>query len=71
IVGADDNLLIPLSTASVERVYEFNERDVLASGNEERLVLEGMREDIIRQILNRLRLIPEATADSPEAQESR
>ena len=69
IVDADDNQLIPLSTASVERIYEFNERDVLASGNEERLILEGMREDIIRQILNRLRLLPEAAADRPEAQE--
>ncbi len=69
IVDADDNQLIPLATASVERVYEFNERDVLASGNEESLVLEGMREDIIRQILNRLRLIPEAATDSPETQE--
>jgi outer membrane lipopolysaccharide assembly protein LptE/RlpB len=69
IVDAEDNPLIPLSTASVERVYEFNERDVLASGNEERLVLEGMREDIIRQILNRLRLIPEEATDNPEAQE--
>jgi len=69
IVDAEDNPLIPLSTASVERVYEFNERDVLASGNEERLILEGMREDIIRQILNRLRLIPEEATDNPEAQE--
>ena len=62
IVDAKGNTLIPLSTASVERVYEFNERDVLASDNEEQQVKEGMRADIIYQILNRLRLIP-GTAD--------
>ena len=62
IVDAKGNNLIPLSTASVERVYEFNERDVLASDNEEQLVKEEMRADIIYQILNRLRLIPENAA---------
>ena len=58
IVGADGVQLIPLSTASVERVYEFNEQDVLASDNEERRVKNGMREEIVRQILNRLRVVP-------------
>ncbi len=60
IVGADGAQLIPLSTASVERVYEFNEQDVLASDNEERRVKNGMREEIVRQILNRLRVVPSA-----------
>ena len=64
IVDAKGNNLIPLSTASVERVYEFNERDVLASDNEEQLIKEEMRADIIYQILNRLRLIPENAAES-------
>ena len=58
IVGADGSQLIPLSTASVERVYEFDEQDVLASDSEERLVRNGMREEIVRQILNRLRVVP-------------
>jgi LPS-assembly lipoprotein len=58
IVSADGSQLIPLSTASVERVYEFNEQDVLSSDNEERLVKNAMREEIVRQILNRLRLLP-------------
>ena len=64
IVDAKGNNLIPLSTASVERVYEFNERVVLASDNEEQLIKEEMRADIIYQILNRLRLIPENAAES-------
>lgn len=58
IVGADGAQLIPLSTASVERVYEFDEQDVLASDSEERRIKNGMREEIVRQILNRLRVVP-------------
>lgn len=60
IVGADGSQLIPLSTASVERVYEFDEQDILASDSEERLIRNGMREEIVRQILNRLRIVPSA-----------
>jgi LPS-assembly lipoprotein len=66
IVSADGSQLVPLSTASVERVYEFNEQDVLASDNEERLVRDGMREEIVRQILNRLRLVPKDLAPTPD-----
>jgi outer membrane lipopolysaccharide assembly protein LptE/RlpB len=58
IVSGDGSQLVPLSTASVERVYEFNEQDVLSSDNEERLVKNDMRSEIVRQILNRLQLLP-------------
>jgi len=68
IVGADGAQLVPLSTASVERVYEFNEQDVLSSDNEELLVKNNMREEIVRQILNRLRLLPTEAAPEPEDQ---
>jgi outer membrane lipopolysaccharide assembly protein LptE/RlpB len=59
IVDALGNQIIPLSTASIERVYEFNERDVLASESEERLIRDGMREELVRQILNRLSVVPQ------------
>ncbi len=59
IVDALGNQIIPLSTASIERVYEFNERDVLASENEEQLIRDGMREELVRQILNRLSVVPQ------------
>lgn len=65
IVNAEGSQLVPLSTASVERVYEFNEQDVLSSDNEERMVIAAMREELVRQILNRLRLLP--TEDDPAA----
>ena len=60
ILGADGQPLIPPATASVERVYEFNEDDILAAQNEEKLVRDSMRQDIVRQILNRLRVVPAA-----------
>jgi LPS-assembly lipoprotein len=60
IISADGQQLIPLSTASVERVYEFDEQDILASDGEERLIRNSMREEIVRQILNRLRIVPSA-----------
>jgi outer membrane lipopolysaccharide assembly protein LptE/RlpB len=68
IVDSNGSQLVPLSTASVERVYEFNEQDVLSSDNEERLVKSNMREEIVRQMLNRLRLLPTAAQPAPKDQ---
>ena len=59
ISDSEANQITPLFTASVERVYEFSEDDILASDNEERFVRNGMREDIVRQILERLRIFPQ------------
>lgn len=67
ILGADGTQIVPLSTASVERVYDFNERDVLASNNEGRLVFDEMRNELVRQILNRLRIVPGTQASENEA----
>ena len=47
-----ENPLTALATASAEKVFEFDERDVLASANEEQLVKKQMRQEIVRQILN-------------------
>ena len=41
---------------------------MLSSDNEERLVKNNMREEIVRQILNRLRLLPTEAAPEPEDQ---
>ena len=48
------------ATAAVERVYEFTESDVLASSDEERTVRSDMRIEIVRQVINRLRVLPKA-----------
>ncbi len=58
ITDADDKQVLSLTTASVERVYEFREEDILASSNEEQRILTEMRSEIVRQILNRLRALP-------------
>jgi LPS-assembly lipoprotein len=50
--------LTSLLTASVERSYEIEESDILSSDNEERQVRLEMREEIVRQILNRLKVLP-------------
>lgn len=50
--------LTALLSASVERSYEIEESDILSSDNEERLVRIEMREEIVRQILNRLKVLP-------------
>ncbi len=59
----------------VERNYEIEERDLLSSENEERLIKQEMRREIVRQILNRLKVLPRqadatlAPASSAEALE--
>ena len=61
ITDAEDNQILSLSTASVERVYEFREKDILASSNEEQRIRAEMRSELVRQILNRLRVFPALT----------
>ena len=61
ITDAEDNQILSLSTASVERVYEFREKDILASSNEEQRIRAEMRSELVRQILNRLRALPALT----------
>ena len=53
--------LTSLLTSSVERSYEIEESDILSSDNEERQVRLEMRGEIVRQILNRLKVLPAET----------
>jgi LPS-assembly lipoprotein len=68
IANATGTPLTALFTASVERSYEIQESDILSSENEERLVKREMREEIVRQILNRLKVLP-AQGQAPQAAE--
>jgi LPS-assembly lipoprotein len=69
IANASGTPLTNLFTASVERHYEIEERDLLSSENEERLIKQEMRQEIVRQILNRLKVLPSqsGTAEGSEA----
>ena len=57
IAGPDGTHLTPLSTASVERSYEFSEQDILSSDTEERTLRDSMHKEVVRQILNHLRAV--------------
>ncbi|MDE0840558.1 MAG: LPS assembly lipoprotein LptE [Porticoccaceae bacterium] len=60
ILNSAGDSLSESATAAVERVYEFTESDVLASSDEERTVRSDMRIEIVRQVINRLRVLPKA-----------
>ena len=69
IANASGTPLTNLFTASVERNYEIEERDLLSSENEERLIKQEMRQEIVRQILNRLKVLPNQN-DADKASEA-
>lgn len=55
ILNRDGKTLLPRSTVVVERVFEYNENNVLATRDEEQLIRSEMRRDLVAQMLNRLR----------------
>lgn len=65
ILAADGTTLLPDTTVSAERVYEFDENSVLAKEDEKRQLQREMRGDLIRQIMNRLNAISRRAAAAP------
>ncbi len=57
VTRPDGSIAIERSSASVERIYEYNEDNVLATEDEARLLKNEMYNDLARQIANRLRHI--------------
>lgn len=55
IVDREGTAVIPQSLVSVERVFEYDEDNVLATQDERELIRSEMRRDLINQMLNRLR----------------
>ena len=49
--------VLPRSVVSVERIFEYDEDNVLATQDERQLIRREMRRDLVNQILNRLRQI--------------
>ena len=64
VTRSDGSVAIERSTASVERIYEYNEDNVLATEDEARLLKNEMYNDLARQIANRLRHLKKSTADN-------
>lgn len=57
ILNRDGDTLLPRATVVVERVFEYDENNVLATQDEEQLIRAEMRRDLVNQILNRFRQI--------------
>ena len=68
VTRSDGSMAIERSTASVERIYEYNEDNVLATEDEAQLLKREMYNDLARQISNRLRHLNKAAASKAPAQ---
>ncbi|OUS09819.1 hypothetical protein A9Q90_02350 [Gammaproteobacteria bacterium 54_18_T64] len=55
IIRSDGTVAVERTSATVERIYEYNEDNVLATEDEARLLKSEMYNDLARQIANRLR----------------
>lgn len=64
VTRSDGTVAIERSTASVERIYEYNEDNVLATEDEARLLKNEMYNDLARQIANRLRHLKKPTVNN-------
>lgn len=65
IQDGEGKTLSTKSTASSLRAYDFDRNAVVAKSEEERLILSEMRNNVVQQILRRLRFISQAQAKQP------
>ena len=57
VVASDGSTALPLSTATVDLIFEYNEDNILATDDEADLLRSEMQRDLVRQILNRLQTL--------------
>lgn len=62
VLAADGAEIIPPTTVSDERVFEYDENNVLATDDEARLLRREMRTSLVRQLVNYLQRIGPRTA---------
>ena len=67
IENAAGEIISPKATASSFRAYDFDRDAVVAKNEEERLILAEMRNNVVQQILRRLRFVSQAQTAQPEA----
>lgn len=68
LLANDGSEVIPPATVRDDRVFEYNEDDVLATDDEARLVRSEMRANLVRQIIGYLQRVgprPPANAPAP------
>ncbi len=67
VVNKSGEEVIPLTIAQAIRSYEFDRNAVVAKAEEEKLVQREMRNNLIQQILRRLRFINSPSKTDPSA----
>lgn len=66
VLAKDGSEVIPPATVRDDRVFEYNEDDVLAADDEAQLLRREMRANLVRQIISYLQRIgPGPTGDAP------
>lgn len=57
VLAADGTEVIPPTTVSDERIFEYDENNVLATDDEARLLRREMRTSLVRQLINYLQRV--------------
>ncbi|MBV1930508.1 MAG: hypothetical protein KUG71_02225 [Porticoccaceae bacterium] len=67
VLNREGGSVIPLTKVTVERVFEYDENNVLATNDEAQMLKREMRSELARQIYNRLRQLndPAKAVDAP------
>jgi len=66
LLARDGTVVIPPATVRDDRVFEFNEDDVLATDDEAQLLRREMRANLVRQIIGYLQRVgPRPVGDAP------
>ena len=67
VVDPNGETRLAKSLVSVERIFEYDEGNVLATQDERELIRREMRRDLVNQILNRLRQLGPINSEADEA----
>jgi LPS-assembly lipoprotein len=70
ILGAGGKVLLPRTTLLAERYFDFDENEVQSKQDESDMLKSEMRQDLIRQILNRLNAVANRPVSAPASEEN-
>lgn len=59
VLDGEGSTLIPPTTVISDRVFEYDENNILATQDEREMIREEMQRDLVRQIFNRFRQLKE------------
>ncbi len=65
ILNHEGDTLIPATTVISERIFEYNENNVLATDDERALIISEMHRDLVHRIFNRFRQLKTAAKNAP------